>query len=375
MFNIIKNVCKILFKRKSFIFATFILPIILIFGFSALYSSNTTMHVAIVNNDNGAFGKVLEDRLLDVQGVKIFEIDDNKDSISDLIFHKYEMVITIDENFTKDIINGDKPLVKNKALMQGENQEIVNSVINSQVNDFVNLSNNIDIEDEGINNAIDKYIESKPTYDIIGQDEEKSSIDSSLGIIFYMIFISAGISCGFLLEDEREGTKDRVLMSKVSEKTYYGALCIIFFVLSSIPAIEYFIVCKLLNYEFGFEKTYLLLVLLLITVLLAIVFNILISSIVKSKTLFMMFSSTLTVPLFMLSGAFWPYDMMSETLQRIGSALPPRWFFLAIEKLQQGEPITSILPMAGGLLIVSIFLFLLSIFFTRNNIVLVKDKK
>ena len=375
MYNIIKNICKILFKRKSFVFATFFLPIILIFGFSVLNSSNSTFSVAIDNKDNGAFGEVLKDRLIEIKGVKVIEIDADKDTVSDLIFHKYEMVVTVDKNFTEDIINGDNPSVKIKSLSEGETLTIISTVINSQVNDFVNLSNNINVEEEGIDKVIAKYNETKPEYSIVEQEEKKTSIDSSLGIIFYLIFVSASISCGFLLEDEREGTKDRVLMSKISEKSYYGGVCAIFFALSSIPAIEYYIICKLLNFEFGFKNSYLLLVLLLITVLLAVVFNILLSSIIKNKAVFSTIGSTITIPLFMLSGAFWPYDMMSETLQNVGSALPPRWFFAAVEKLQQGEGAISILPMISGLIIVTVFLFLLSIFFTRNKMVLVKDNK
>lgn len=375
MFNIIKNTCKILFKRRSFILVTLILPIVLVFAFAPLYSSNSTMNVAIINNDKGALGKALEERLVDIKYVEIFEVDEGENLISDLIFHKYEMVLTINEDFTKDIINEKKPQLKNKALIEGENQQIINSVINSQVNDFVNISKNINIKDEEVDDVLDKYMDSKPNYKIVGQEEEKSNINSSVGIIFYLIFISAGLSCKFILEDEREGTKDRVLMSKVSEKTYYGGLSIVLFTLSSIPAIEYFIICKVMNYEFGFKKTYLLLVLLLITVLLSILFNILISTIVKSNMAFTMISTTLTVPIFMLSGAFWPYDMMGESLKRIGSVLPPRWFFLAIQKLQQGKTIIEILPEVGKLLIISIVLFLLSIFFTRKKIVLVKEKK
>lgn len=372
MYNIIKNVCKILFKRKSFVFTTFILPLILIFGFAALYSSNSTLNIAVENNDTGAFGKALENRLKDMKATNIVDVQSGKDDISDLIFHKYEMKITIDKDFTKDILAHNKPKVNNKALMYGENQEIVNAVINNQINDLVNLTENIDIEEQGIDKVIDNYIQSKPSYSLINDENRKTSINSSLGIIFYIIFVSAGIIAGYILEDEREGTKDRVLMSRVSEKAYYAGLSLIFFVLSSIPAIEYYVICKLCNYEFGFENTYILLIMLLISVLLAVVFNILVASIVKNKTVFTTVVSTVTVPLFMLSGAFWPFDMMSESLQNFGSALPPRWFFSAIEKLQSGQDVASILPMISGLVLVVIFLFLLTVFFTRNKIVLVK---
>ena len=109
--------------------------------------------------------------------------------------------------------------------------------------------------------------------------------------------------------------------------------------------------------------------------LLAVVFSIMVASVVKNKSAFTLINSALTVPIFMLSGSFWPYEMMSEGLQKIGDALPPRWIFMAIEKLQAGEGVTSILPMVGGMLLLSVFFFLLSVFFTRNKMVLVKDDK
>jgi ABC-2 type transport system permease protein len=109
--------------------------------------------------------------------------------------------------------------------------------------------------------------------------------------------------------------------------------------------------------------------------LLAVLFSIMIASVVKSKSTFTLINSAMTVPIFMLSGCFWDYGMMSEGLRKIGDALPPRWIILAVEKLQGGEAATAILPMVGGILLVAILFFLLSIFFTRNKMVLVKDDK
>ena len=98
-----------------------------------------------------------------------------------------------------------------------------------------------------------------------------------------------------------------------------------------------------------------------------------ITSIVKNKQTFTLINSTLTVPIFMLSGAYWDFDMMSSGLQKIGNALPIRWIYIAIGKLQAGQGSESILPMISGILALSILFLLLSIFFTRNKMVLVKQ--
>jgi ABC-2 type transport system permease protein len=81
----------------------------------------------------------------------------------------------------------------------------------------------------------------------------------------------------------------------------------------------------------------------------------------------------MTLPIFMLSGTFWSFEMMSKGLQKIGNVLPPRWIFMAIEKLQAGEGITSIFPMLIGILALSVLFLLLSVFFTKNKMVLVKQ--
>ena len=60
MIRIMKNAAKILLKRKSFLITTFLLPIILIFAFTALNSSNSTLKIAVINKDNGEFGKEIE---------------------------------------------------------------------------------------------------------------------------------------------------------------------------------------------------------------------------------------------------------------------------------------------------------------------------
>ena len=63
MINIMKNTARILFKRKSFFITTFILPILIILGFTSLYSANSSISVGIINNDKGAFGEEIVNKL------------------------------------------------------------------------------------------------------------------------------------------------------------------------------------------------------------------------------------------------------------------------------------------------------------------------
>ncbi|MBD7911559.1 ABC transporter permease [Clostridium cibarium] len=373
MIRIMKNAAKILLKRKSFILTTFIFPIILIFAITGLNSSITKLNIGVINKDKGEFGKVVEDKLSSMDLIKTTDLNEG-DYTQSLIYHKYEMLITIDENFTDKLLNGELSQIKYQALSESDTTQVVKNMLKSETSSLASICNNVNVKENGMDNVIKSYNEYKPDYEITNNKDAKIKIsEDSLGLIFYIIFISASIGCGFLLEDERQGTKERVLMGNIKEKQYFAGLGILFLLFTMVPALEYYIISNFLDLDFGFENKILLLPIIFLISLLAVSFSIMLSSIIKNKPVFTMVISALTIPMFMLSGSFWPYDLMSSTLQKIGNALPPRWIFLAIENLQKGKDIVSILPMVGGVLLLSILLFLLSIFFTKNKVVLVKD--
>lgn len=374
MFNIIKNTTKILFKRKSFFITTFILPIIIVWGFSNLYSSGSLISVGIINKDDGKFGQEIENRLEKLENIELSEVED-VDHTQDLIYHKYEIIINIGENFTEDIINGKKGDISYDALNKSEASSSISMMIEDEVSSLASICNNVDVKTEGEDKVLDTFKDSRPDCKFENEVNKKVSINQSLGIVLYVLFVSAATSCVFLLEDESEGTKERILMGKVSEKQYYGAQCLVFAFFASIPGIEYYIMCNVLNYEFGFDNKIALLLLILLMSIFAVVFAIMMISLVKNRSLVVTMISTVIVPVFMLSGAFWNFDMMSSSLQKIGNMFPPRWVVMAVENLQEGKAISSIIPMVVGLVAISIFAFLLSVFFTRNKIVLIKGNK
>jgi ABC-2 type transport system permease protein len=372
MIRIMQNTMKILLKRKGFLITTFLLPIILIFVFTGMNGEGTGVKLAIINEDKGAFGREVEDRLSKLNGVAIVDID-SKDYIQDLVYHKFEMVITIDKDFTESIIRGEKNEITYEVLIGNDREAIIKGFLESEVSSLARISNNMDVKKEGIDKVLNTYRESMPQYEVLNSKDRKPNILVSLGLIFYLLFITAAGSCGFILEDERQGTRERILMGRISERKYYISQCITFFIFTAVPSTEYYAICKIFHYEFGFNNTILLLIFALLMSLLAVAFSIMVTSIIKSKSIFNLVNAALTVPIFMLSGAFWDYKMMSTSLQNVGDILPPRWIFMAIEKLQAGAEITAVFPVISGVIGLSILFLLLSVFFTRNKMVLVKE--
>lgn len=372
MLNIMKVISKILFKRKGFVISTFILPLILIVAMSGLSSSSSVYNIGIINKDKGEFGQVIEDSLDESEVINLTNLED-KDYSEELIFHKYEMIVTIDEDYTDKVIEGDLSKIKYRALGEGEMSNIVGSIIETQSNSLYTICNNVNVKDVGIQNVIDTFKDSKPDFTEIKTEKQIGKVSNSLGLLFYVIFFSAGSACVFLLEDERFGTKDRTIMSNISEKQYYGAHISIYMLFGSIPAIEYFIFCNILGMDFGVENKVWVLIIGLLMSLLAVTFNIFVTSIVKNKMIYSLISSCFTIPMFMLSGCYWPYEMMSDTLQKVGKIFPTRWLLEAYENLQKGIGTTDIFLNLFGVVILSALFFVMTIYFTKNKRILIKS--
>ena len=375
MTRIIKNTLKILLKRKSFIFVTFILPAILIFFFSSAAEVMTSINIGIYNKDKGEFGKFIEKRLESINGTKITTLDSEDEYVSNLIFEECSVVVVIEENFTEDIINGKENVIKVKSINDGEAAPIVNSYLESEVSSLATICNNVDVKKEGVDSVLNTFSSCKPKYNNINKVKTTKDPYIVIGMVLYTIFITAAMSCGFILEDERQNTKERILLSKISERQYYGAQLLVYFLACCIPAIEYYSICKFGKFDFGFKYDFIVLLLLFVLVLMAISLGLFLSSIIKNKTVFTLVMTTFTIPIFMLSGTYWPFEMMSKGMQRVGNLLPIRWFYIILEDLKGNEGIISIVPLLCCMVLVNLLLFLLSIFCTKNKIVLVKESK
>lgn len=57
---------------------------------------------------------------------------------------------------------------------------------------------------------------------------------------------------------------------------------------------------------------------------------------------------------------------MPDYMKKIGNLTPQRWAIDSIEKLQSGDALSEVLPMLLAIIMLSLVLFLLSIFFSNR---------
>ncbi|GAB6167853.1 ABC transporter permease [Clostridium carnis] len=365
MLKVLLNTSKILMKKKSFFILSIIVPAALTIVFSYMLGQESIYKVGIIDKDNSEISQLIKNKLDSINGIDIEEIEEaGSDSL--LIGREVEIIVTIQENFQEDVLKEKENAIGIKSISETDVKEIVNLIIESESNNIYKISKLANGDINKFKELQDNYKNNMPEYKI--NDTNKAiSVMRSVGIVIMMIFISGQIITKFILDDEENGTKNRILLSGISEKSYFAGIITVFYLCSSITSIVYYRICKMLNFDFEMENTIYFLIILLVVNLLAVTFNLCIVSFIKKPEVAANVGILIIIPTSMLSGAYWDFYLMPDYMQKIGYICPQRWAMAAIEKLQFGGKFIEIVPLILALILLSIVLFLLSIFFSKTR--------
>lgn len=365
MLKVMLNTFKILMKKKVFLFLSIILPAILTIVFSFVLGKDMEYRVGIINKDKGVISQLVLEKVENIEGIVIEEIEEESYENA-LASKELELAIVIDEDFTENILNNVTDSIDVKSISESDIKPVIIGVLDSETNNLRALSKLANGDDSKFNELYKEYQSNMPEYNLSEDMGQKVSVMSSIGIVIMMILITGQVIARFIIDDEKNGTKSRTLLSGVSEKSYYAGVFIVFYICSALTSIIYYGLCTTLGFDFGLDNSiYFLLILLLIN-LFAVAFNLFIVSWVKEPGLAANISVLFITPTSMLSGSFWPFEMMPDYMQKIGNMCPQRWAIGAIEKLQSGSSLIDVAPMLLALVMLALGLFLLSIFFSSK---------
>ncbi|MBU3103499.1 ABC transporter permease [Clostridium gasigenes] len=370
MLRVILNTFNVLRKKKGFLLLSIVLPAMLIILFSYVLGQEGEYRVGIVNKDNGIISNSVLGKIESIDGIKIEEIKE-EDSENLLAGKELELVIIVNDNFTKNILSGKIDNINVKSVSESDVKPVIIGVLNSETNNLQVLSKLANGDEIKFKELEEKYNNNMPEYKLNDSKEKRVSIMSSIGIIIMMILISGQVIVRFIIDEEVNGTKARTLLSGVSEKSYSAGIFTVFYLCSALTSVVYYGICKVLGFNFGLDNSIYFLIILLLVNLLAVTFNLCIVSCTKNPSLASNISVLFIIPTSMLSGSFWGFSMMPDYMQKIGNICPQRWAIGAIEKLQSGKSLVDVAPMLLSLVILSLALFLLSIFFSSK----VEDRK
>lgn len=333
MLKIMMNTIKILFKKKSFIVMSIIVPSIVIVFFSFVFGNSINYKVGIVNEDKNYISNEIIEAINNIDNVDVVEISKEDYEIL-LVSHQIQIAVIIEEDFTEKVLNLEEEEITLKSISNSDIKETLVLIIKSKIDNLGLIAKISDKNIDTFKNNNEGYNENLIKYNLNEIKESRPAIENSLGIVIMMVLISSSAIANFLIEDDESGTKERVLVSGINPKKYYMALMMVFYLLSSMSSIIYYGLCKLLNLDFGISNpNYFLLVMLLLN-LVAIALNLFIVSFTRNRYIASTINILIVIPTCMISGLFWDFKIMPNYIQKIGSFMPQRYVFKALEDLK-----------------------------------------
>lgn len=366
MLNIIKNTFKVLFRKKIVIVTMILIPTIITVGFSFLLGSSNKCGIGVVNKDNNIISQEIINNLNSMETINLVNLD-VEEVDNAIVSREVELCIIIDDDFSENILDGKKDNIGIKYISDSEIKASIENVINSSTNNLYKIGKLADGNEEKFKAYLKVYKDSDMKYELSQVEISKVSVDSSIGFVIMLIFISTFYIARFIIDDERGGTKDRTLLGNVSKLKYYSSTFIVFFICSAITSVLYYLICNALHFDFKTDNTIYYLYVLLAVNFVAVGFNLVILAFSKNPILAGNLSVLIVTIGCMVSGLWWPFEIMPDQLQKIGELLPTRWAMIAVENIQSGYGLEKLLPQIYNLLICGIVFLIITVILSKRT--------
>jgi len=371
LFLLAFNTLKIIFRKKSNIIVYLILPVVsVIFIMSAYSSMDPKLKVGINNKaTNGVIAKDFVAALIRQDKFKIQEV--KEEEINNLVAEgKVDCVITIPTNFDESVQNGAISKIQITAIKGQEATAWVQHYVNYYVKSLMMIGKASGRDKVVFNKLYEGFkVQALTVHENVVQGETLDKLKTVQSIGFLIMFMLQGSTAtsGLILKEKKEKTYFRIFSTPVNSRMYIGAnilanMCII--VAQSILVV--FSSKYILKLTTGVPDLQLLAILVIfgfVCVTLGILLVAFSSTTSQAGTM----ATLIITPTCMLSGCFWPIEIMPKYMQQIANFLPQTWALEAIRQLQNGKTFLIIVPILGIIVAFALAFFLIGMYKMKSN--------
>ncbi|MBG9795931.1 hypothetical protein ABD76_27195 [Paenibacillus dendritiformis] len=349
MRSIFRNTWRRFRRNKEYMKAIIVTPVLMLFIFSFLFAYNTSQKITIINKDNGVVGDAVQSAIANLDGVKLLTIDED-DIPKKIRTRSVEIAVVVEEGATEQWQQGKSPNIQFFHTGQSEIATLLTTLVTTQINALSSDAKTASIE-VNVNEVAEKGI----------------PVNNSLGVIVFKLLTGGSLLAGLLIHERQNGIKGRILMSGIRSTSYLAGIGLAYFISSMIASVMYYLFALLCNFDFGMEHTIQFLAVLFSANLLSAALYMMFSAFINQDGLLWYIAVIVILPSSILSGAFWPYAYMPESMRLIGSIFPQRWIAQAIENLQSGLGFAAAVPYLALLVGLSTILFFIAAWKTKQR--------
>ncbi len=326
-----KRVFKDIKNDKRTLGLIFFAPILAMFVFGLAFSGNVEdVTTIIVNHDQGfqipggenlsLSNKIISN--LNSTVLKIEYMDNEEAAVQQVTDGKAYAVIIFPENFTQNIYAS----TKSSSTSTNSSSEIIiradETVVNikNAIIGAVADSITTTMENEGINPPI--KINSDPVY---GQDAE--FIDFFVpGIMAFVVYLLTTLLTLLAFVGERTtGTLERLLATPINESEIVGGYALTFGIIGTFQAAFLLLIGILMFKITVLGNVFLAFAVVALLAVVSQALGIMLSSLAKREAQAVQFIPFIILPVFLLSGVFWPIQAIPVWLRPLSYLVPPTY--------------------------------------------------
>lgn len=363
---------RIFLRNKKSMLINLALPIIGILS-AVLIFSNTgepNLQVGIVDQDQTnlskktiAFLKDLDK--IDLVQIKATEIQKKVGS------GELDCVVQLQDGFAKQIESKQTGKIQLISIKGAEVTGFVKAYLDQYVNHLVALDTAAKGNPDTFEKLYHDYQTSSfqlETHTVTDTSNHQSMTYRTIGFLTLFMLMGAWSLTENILKEKENRTFYRLLSTPVNGKKYVISNIIVNIIMMSVQIlITLVLLIVVFQIDTGMTFTQLLFVLWMFA-LIAVGFSLMILSFAKSTTSGGALHQLIIIPTCLLSGCFWPAEIMPTYVQKIAEFLPQRWVLATITELQEGAQISNLYLNFLIFLLFALTFFLIAIYqFGRNN--------
>lgn len=336
----------------------------------AVGGQESEMTIGVVNQDEGSIATETIAFLKGLDNIQVKELQKG-DITENVTSRKVDGVITLEQGYSKSVLAGAPDHIGLTSIKGESVTGFVKSYLYQYIDNLSALGKAADGDPDTFANMYKDYQQADfqlTTNTLADSSTSKNTTLYSFGFLIMIMMTSAANLSEIILAEKENRTYFRLLSTPITARKYILSNIIVNMMVMFAQVI---ITLVLLTYVFQIDLNvpfWKVLVVMAIFSLISVGASLVIVAFSNSRGSSKALMNLVILPTVMLSGCFWPVEVMPESIQKISEFLPQRWTLDTLTKLQEGSTFGSLYLNILILFAFAAALFLIAIYkFSHNN--------
>ncbi|TVQ16939.1 MAG: ABC transporter permease [Spirochaetaceae bacterium] len=360
---VLKTYLRRMAARPWMIALTMAVPVLMVLTVSGGGGGNG-MRVALIDRDDSLLSQMVRDA---VEPVALFVEVEYEQIGAALVDGRIEYALVLPSGMQEAVIGGGRARVETYSLHGVQMTRMIRSAADAVLSAAHNVALRTDGDTERFERALVRVRDGRFQLEMetFRSDrgalatDQAGSVSQLIGFLTLTMLLSGLGTSLLFLKDVEDGTFHRTIAGPISLRRYMVETNAAFFGVAALQAIAAVLALRIAVPQLSPNALLMVSAILATFALVAVSATLAVANTMKTVRRTAITANFLIMPVVMLGGAFWPFDIMPDYLQRIGAFSPTRWTMTATSAVLSGASLADIAAQLGVLVLFAIVFGLL----------------